>query len=222
MAFSDPFQALVISSIQDKQVIRTNRLPQETESGFDSMRETYVIRDDAAGRDPIQAVAERLKRGTKLTDLNMWIVNRTPRCIVPGFFSVEVVSMGLLSERGYKVRYDTASSSQTGKNIFSEGEFRNTVAAREAQPTVDLEYVLVDAADSINPGFLTVQVGTKKSPPSQWVPAVKDSVWLTLTEYTWHYPNEWVFTGVQMENLPGRRDVYLVRERYEYQYKKSI
>jgi hypothetical protein len=57
---------------------------------------------------------------------------------------------------------------------------------------------------------------------SQWKPVVPDTFWDFLTEYTYHAPNGWIFTGVGMENLPGLETTWLVRERYEYVYDKSL
>lgn len=214
-------ESVVITDLADLAVELIDRVPAEADTGWDTMRDTYLVRDAAAGIDPIAAVASRLTRGTKLDGLNMWIVARSARCLARGIFRVEVVSMGLLSARGYKVRYDSAAAQQQASNVTVGGTLYASVATDESVVTADLEYVLIGSVVPSNAAFLTTKTARAHTPPAPWNAAVPASQWTSLSTFTFHFPNGWVFKAAQMENLPGLETTWLVKERYQYQYDKS-
>jgi hypothetical protein len=222
MPFADPISSVVISGLANGASSLLDRAPAEAESGWDSMRDKYLYRNDAAGTDPHAAVAAFMVRGSQVSGKNMWVVSRAARCVALGIFVVEVVSMGLLSDRGDRVRYDAGANSQSGQNIAvtGEGTFAN-LAAQESQVTCDIEYIVTAGLTPDNAAFYTAAVGEAEDPPTDWKPTVKDSIWDYLAEFTYHYPNGWVLMGSSIENLPGLDTVWLIRDRYQYIYAVS-
>lgn len=221
MPFSSLIETVNITSLADGEAELLDRVPAEADTGWDSMRDTWLIRSDAAGLDPMAALGAfaALNRGTQVSGFNMWIQSRSARCRARGIFVAEVVSQGLLSARGYKVRYDSGANQQSGENIAVPGEgIKSKLSTDESQVTADLEYIIIGGLAPGNPNFLTAKVGLALDPPSTWKPAVKASIWTSLVDPTFHYPYGWVLKSAQMENLPGLDTVWLARERYQYVY----
>ncbi len=222
--FSNFIESINITSLGDGEAELLDRVPTEAESGWDSMRDTWLLRKDSSGTDAMSALAAfaALNRGTQVSGFNMWIQTRTARCRARGLFVAEVVSSGLLSDRGYRVRYDSGANEQSGENIAVPGVgVWPKVSTDEAQVTADLEYVIVAGLAPSNASFLTSRVGLAQDPPSPWKPTVKASIWSALVDPTLHYPNGWVMKSAQLENLPGLQTVWLARERYQYVYAYS-
>lgn len=222
MAFDSLISNIVITGLADGGSVLLERLPAEAESGWDSLRDRYLLRNDSAGQDPHAAIGAFMARGTQISGKNMWVVARQGRCMAPGLFEVEVSSLGLLSDRGDRVRYDAGANSTSGQNIVvtGEGTFAS-VEAQESQVTCDIEYIVTSGLEPSHADFYTAAVGEAEDPPSPWKPTVKDSVWDYLTEFTYHYPSGWVLMSSSIENLPGKTTVWLVRDRYQYIYEIS-
>lgn len=230
MSFSSPFSSIVITPLGDLQTDLLDRVPKESETGWDSMQDTWLVRNDSAENDPNSALLgiTGFDRGTQIAGLNMWIVARSAKVVATGLFIVTVQSMGLLSERGYKVTYDAAAATQTAQNINAPNpppdeataSLYAKVTTREAGVTATFEYVLIGSVVPTDPDFLTKWTGRNKDLPSGWEPTVPDTVWDSLTLFTYNWPNGWIFEGASMENLPGLTTVYLVKEKYAHQYPK--
>lgn len=222
MAFSTPFTSTVITDLGSGAYELLSRDPSEAQSGWDTMRDTYLLRHDPSVNDPM-AILEffsNLWRGARVGSLNMWIVSRTPKLLAPGLAQVDIVSMGLLSPRGYKVSYDSQAATQNAVNVYTpDGNFAK-VSVRESAVTATLESVLF----GVTPGslsFPTANTGRSRTLPPGWTPAVAGTVWANLTTYTYNWPNGWVYEGASCENLPGLTNVWLVKEKYAYQYPKT-
>jgi hypothetical protein len=216
MSFAEPLQAVIITPLANRTAELIDRVPQEADSGWDTMRDTYLVRYDT-GMDPKVALDHFHARDTQVSGFSMWVVNRTARCVGPGIFRMEVVSMGLLSARGYKVRYGSASDLQTKDNVVIDGVTHPHAALRESSVAAELEYVAI----GLSPSSITELVGTASPPPSPWAPAVRASIWAGISDPTYHYPNGWIYDTADMENLPGLTTVWLVKARYLYQYPYS-
>lgn len=214
--YDGPIAGVVISSLANNAKELIDRVPQESESGWDTMRDSWLVRMDSAGIDPQLVVDAHFARGAQISGKNMWIVGSTGRCRGPGIFVIEVTSMGLLSTRGYKVRYGAASEMQQKDNVIVSGVNRPHLATRESAVTAELEYILFGSASS-----LTAVVGTTGGSLGSWAPTVRSSIWAGIDDPTYHYPNGWVFDAADMENLPGLTTVWLAKEHYAYQYPYS-
>jgi hypothetical protein len=222
MAFLDRIESVVIGSLADGASSLLDRRPAEAESGWDSMRDRWLLRNDAAGTDPHTAIASFMARGTQISGKTMWVSSRTPRTLARGIFEVEVVSLGLLSTRGTRVRYDAGANSTQASNVTVPAVgFFPKVEAQESQVTCDIEYIVTSGPTPASASFYTKAVGTATDPPSPWKPAVKDSIWATMSDPTYHTPNGWVLMSSAAENLPGLSTVWLVRDRYQYIYAYS-
>jgi hypothetical protein len=212
----------VITPLANGEYSLLERLPSEAESGWDSMRDRYALRVDSAGNDPDLAIAGFMARGTKITDKNMWVVSRQARCLTWGLFEVEVISLGLLSARGDRVRYDAGANSSSAENVDVPGVgVVPRAEGQESQVTCDIEYIVVSGAQPGDVGFYTATVGEAELPPAEWQPTVKASIWETISDFTYHYPNGWVLMSCSIENLPGLDTVWLIRDRYQYIYEVS-
>jgi hypothetical protein len=220
MSFSTRFESVIITDLVDGQLELLDRLPSEAESGWDSVRDRYLFRHAASGIDPNAALqASGLGRGVQLAGLNAWIVSRNARCRARGIFEIEATALGLLSARGYRVRYDAATATSTVSPLTSGPDGpQNRAQVEQGTVTADIEYIRLDTmVGPEDSGFPTELTGTSASPPAGWVPVVPDSPWTSIGSPVYHYPSGWVLSGVGMENLPGLDFIWLVRERYRYQ-----
>jgi hypothetical protein len=222
MSFSTRFESVIITDLLDGQLELLDRLPTEAESGWDSVRDRYLFRHAASGIDPNAALqASGLGRGVQLAGLNAWIVSRNARCRARGIFEIEATGLGLLSERGYRVRYDAGTATSTVAPFIDPDDVtypRGQV--EQGSVTADLEYIRLDTmVGPEDSGFPTSLTGTPVDPPAGWKPAVPEDFWTWIESPVTHYPSGWVLSGVGMENLPGLDFIWLVRERYRYQEK---
>lgn len=231
MAFSDLIETVNITDLGDGDAVLLDRLPGEADTGWDSLRDTWLIRNDSAGTDAFASLNNAfaaanfgsLARGQKVGTIDAWIQSRRPRCRARGLFEVEVNALGLLSPRGLKVRYGSGTNIQSGTNIVVTGEgLKARASMRESQVTAEVEYIVTAGLTPGNAGFYTAQVGAAQNPPTGWVPTIKDSIINWATEYTYWVPNGWILDACDVENLPGLNTVWLIRERYQYQYEASF
>lgn len=226
MAYADLIETINITSLADLDAELLDRVPSEADSGWDALRDSWLIRDDSADLDPHVALGNvafsGLARGVQVGSKTMWIQSRQAKCVARGLFKVEVVSLGLLSARGLKVRYSSGANIQSGENISVPGfGIAARASGRESQVTCDVEYVVTAGLQPGNASFYTAAVGTAVDPPMAYKPTVKASLWSSLTDFTYWYPNGWVLDSSEIENLPGLDTVWLVRDRYQYQYAYS-
>lgn len=213
MAFSDQIQAVIITPLADGDCEMLDSVPSEAETGWDSLRNTYLVRDDAAGTSVAMALASRFAKGAPLM-ASMFVTERTGKCLAPGIFKLEISGKGLLSTRGYKISYDGSTGTTSATNITAPtptaGFFTYPkIQAKEPKVTANFEYILIGTP----PTELT---GTASVPPV--VPAVRASIWTSLTNPTYHWPNGWVCERIGAENLPGVNTIWLIRAAYVYEY----
>ena len=228
MAFETNTAGILITDIADEDYEIIDSVPQESENGWDSLQLTLLHRSSTAANDPeallsdpLYAAAGDYERGANPFG-DMYVVKRTPKVVGPSIFQVEVDLRGILSDRGFKVTYDNASQQQSGQNILAPDPLGSPttyarVQVRESQVTAVLEYPLFDVEPD-GFGFPTEFTATSDlALPFGWEPTVPASIWASLTDFTYHYPNGWIFDGASIENLAGLNNVFWVREKYIYQ-----
>ena len=218
MSFSDRFHSAIIgvgSGITAGTATAIEEEPIITDEGWDSLRITYVHRVASLSAETFAAL---YPIGTKLGSRNWWITGARPIQKTAGFWLAQVDLKGWAASKPAKVRVGSAAEQQTATNILapryegdSVGGTFAKVETHENMPTISVSYLVADAAAG---GVeMTSKVGTAQTPPVTI--AVPDTVWDFLTEYVWHWPQEWVLMGSDQDRLSGTTAA-LVTDTYKY------
>jgi hypothetical protein len=226
MSFTTQHSAVVISMITNNTYELLDRQPQENETGWDTMKDILLVRNDTAGLNTTHALAgatfAAYDRGARASDLNMWVIARKATLLAWGLFKVEISYIGLLSPRGYKLTYDSAAVALQADSVTVAGTLYAKVGTREGDVTATLEYIRIDGTSPGSSTFPTAYTGQARTLPSGWAPYVPATVWTSLPVYRYNWPNGWVMEGAAMENPPGVSVAWLVKEKYRYQRDKTL
>ena len=124
--------------------------------------------------------------------------------------------------RPIRVTLNGATDMQNADNVdVSDGYGTRTInhiAVMEAAPTMNIEYILVNAVPP------TTALGASGVSPA-YLPAVRASFWSSLPDPVENWPSGWVLSGCPAEMLSGTRTnalpygVWLVNEQWTYRYR---
>ncbi len=130
----------------------------------------------------------------------------------------DVLAKGLIAARPAKIRGGSAPSMATREGISVPGYgMADRVEAMDHAVTFEEEYLLVGSAPPVSTQGTEV---TSPHGPDAAFPSVPSSVWASLDSPTVHYPSGWVHESCEYEGIAGV-DIYLVRNRYKYQYEET-
>jgi hypothetical protein len=134
---------------------------------------------------------------------NWWAANIRARRKAGNIWIAEVGCKGLLDPRGIKVRGRSSVEQQSAENVGVPGAgTRKKVQVLESSPTVELEYISFSEPPTRRVGLTGYPLIT---------PATRQSVWSSLEDPVYHYPNGWVMVDIDWEKLVGA-NVWLIRE----------
>lgn len=182
--------------------------PEETESGWDTLARTVVARKSSA-TDAVNDWAI----GTNISGMNMWVVGAKARCLGADIFAVDLKCHGLVQSKDIKVTGKSTIEQQQGDDVTIPGHSHVRAVVAEAAPTVEIAYIQIGGSPPTN------QVGLAGTP--DYAPAVRASVWGSITNPLHHYPHNWVFQDIDFDKIPGVA-VFLIKERWQYVFELSI
>jgi hypothetical protein len=181
-------------------------IPEPTESGFDNLTAIYMSRQAPSytGAD----AADHFALGSvTATGLNFWTVGVKPKQLGHGFWEANVTGKGWLNTKAIKVSGGSGVIQQQAENITHGGYgLIPRFSGLEITPTVNIEYII----DGDPPTDLVGLAGTP-----DYAPAVRASLWSSLTNPLQTFPFGWVMVDMQFERIPGT-EVTLVRETWAY------
>lgn len=183
--------------------------PNFATDGWDGLKRKYFIFDSSTN-DLRTAIAAHFPRGAPLTT-NMWVTEVSGRKVAANSFLLDVDAKGLLSARGLRISTSAAVATQSAERVYTpDNVLRNKIEVAENQVTCDISYI------SLGSGPQTQLTGKASTPPS--APPTPASVWTSLADPTYHYPNGWVLMGTDSESLPGvpNTTICLVTDRYQF------
>lgn len=187
--------------------------PALSEEGWDSNTLTYAARRASLTAEECAAL---FPIGAQIGSRKWWITGAKPQRAAPGFWLIEVACKGWGATKPAKVKVGAAAESQSGKNVTAPNgsggsALYASVATHENTPTLSVSYL----AENLDTVSNTDEVGKAKAIPGDITIAIADSVWTSLPEFTYHWPNGWVLMGSSQDRLPGT-DVGLVTDDYRY------
>ena len=187
-----------------------------TAEGWDSLTAIYAHRRPSLSAE--EAIALH-PIGSCLGTRNWWVCGVKPACIAPGVWTAEVTCKGWAGTRPNKVNWGCAAEQQSAANISAPVPAPGTgsttyakLATHEATPTFTTSYLCADV--TATGAVPSASVGREVAAPAG-APVVPESVWLSLSEYVYHFPNGWVLMDAQADILPGT-NVGLVTLAYKY------
>lgn len=219
-AFDDQIDAFVLSQIpkeDDGWAILEDRGDVNSE-GWDTLHLT-VAAELTTGLNS-QDLATRWQAGTKPTGWDsMYVVSSRPRCILGALYAYDLTCHGLLAPQELKLRISAASDQQQAETISVPGVgLVRRLQVDESSPTVEILYARDDG-----PGPTDLVGGPVSTSTAAFLNATappRTSVWASLPDPLYHYPNGWVLDAVDSDNIPGTT-VHFVRERCRYQHTYS-
>lgn len=194
--------------------------PEITAEGFDSLRINYAMRRASLTAENVAAL---FPIGSQLGGRKWWISRARPQQKAAGFWVVEVDFLGWAAAKPMKVKVGTSATQSSGKDVLAPtgvGGGTATFAqldSFENTPTIEVSY-LYEGGVSGSIAALSGRVSTNQTPPV--TVDVSASIWTSLAEFVWHWPQGWVLMGNTQDRLPGTT-VALVTDSYQYIRPKS-
>lgn len=183
--------ALVLSPLPAGTAALVGEEWDESESGWDSLRLTYIARAASAAA----ALALVPARGTRRSgSVAAWVVGRSAYPKAPGFHEVRVECLGLLSARGCKV--------------VMEAGFQQPLATSGAV-SATLQYIHLGAP------LESTGIGGAATPPAAH-PGVPPRHYTAMADPLFTWTTGWRLMARQQEGLPGVEGVWLVGDTYQY------
>lgn len=202
-----------------------------SQDGWDSLAATYAIRRATLTAEELAAL---YPIGAKLGARNWWVAGARPACIAEGVWTAEVTYKGWASTKPCKIQWGTAVEQQSASNVSAPVPAPGTgsatyakVSTSESVPTFSFTYLSanVEAGWPSTPTLPFNRVGRERALSPGWTdpstgsaitpPPLAASIWDSLGEYVYHWPNGWILMDLSVDLLPGTR-VGLVTEGYKY------
>ena len=216
MSFSARLRSILIGTgtVFSETPTLVDEEPTLTEEGWDSLTLTYALRRAAL---TAEQCATLFPQGSQIGTRKFWIVSARPQRVAAGFWLAEVSCKGWAATKPAKIRVGASAESQSGKNVIAPapgggyGNYQN-LQTRENTPTVSVSYL----AENLNTTSNTASVGRPFALPAGLTVDVAASVWDTLNNPTYHWPNGWLLVSSEQDRLPGTA-VGLVTDNYHFQ-----
>lgn len=209
---------LILTGLAPGAKARLNRLPSQPETGWDTVRETWLIAPSGP-QTPDAIAALHWRRGDRLGTELLWVADIQSRFVGGGFCEVDLLARGLLGTQGVKVSYTAAPAMTQGQNVsvsgYGEGEYDGfwpRVTALEPEVVINLSYLVETGRPPLD------TVGKQQLPPAEHMPEVRASSWTSLADPTLHVPYGWVLMSRASEGVAGAGagSVFFVTDTYQH------
>lgn len=209
MPLTDRASTAVLTSLAAGEWTQLSAVPTPQEHGFDHLDVVMVCDFRQTVKTALQ-VAAAWPLGTRYGTDDFWLRSAVPQRMGGNIWKVMLHYEGRISEaKPMSVRM------QSTNEVFSidsltVGSYTDVPAnVREASPTVQLGYVLVDGTPP------THLVGLSGSPAVS--PAVRGGFWGSIAAQRINYPSGWIFTDVDVDQIAGSDPVACwVLESWQY------
>jgi len=175
------------------------------DEGWDDLSIDYTTKRPTLTAEQLAAA---FPLGTRLGSRNWWVVGSTPECIASGVWKAEVRFKGWAQTKPNKISVGAAADEQSAENVTTREGLFAKVAVTENTPTMRVSYLVANYTTAP-----TNEVGRAKIPPD--AVAVAASIWDTIGDFTYHYPNGWVLMSSEPDRLVGSTAA-LVTDTYKY------
>lgn len=202
MAFSDTADHHLLSTLSGWTL--QNSEVEIADAGWDSASATYLKK--FATTATADTVAAEWEIGDTLLS-SFYLTNARVSPVRGGIWRANVSGKGLISTRPIRVTTGATVTQSNVENVTISGTHYDRAEIKEGTPTVDIEYAL----SGFDPPLASV--GLAGTP--DWSPSVRASIWSTIENPLYHFPNGWVLMECTAEQLLDL-SLWLVRERWAY------
>lgn len=209
MPISDRASVAVLTSLTSGEWTQLSAVPTPQEHGFDQMDVVWICDFRGTAKTALE-VAAAFPLGTRYGAADFWLRGGTPERLGGHVWKFSARYEGRISDaKPLSVRIQ-ATNEVMSIDSLSIGDITSMPAnVRDANPTVQLGYVLIDAAP---PTDLVGLAGTPAvSPP------VRAGLYGGLSAKRVNFPSGWIFTDVDVDEIAGSTPVaYWVSESWQY------
>lgn len=195
MPLADRASTAVLTSLQAGVWTQLAAVPTPVEHGFDTLDVVWICDFRNVTKTALQ-VAAAFPLGTRYGSDDFWLRAAMPERVGGNVWRVMAHYEGRISEtKPLSFRLTATNEVFNIDSLTVAGHTDVPANVREASPTVQLSYVLINAAPPTN------LVGLSGTPAVS--AAVRTGFWGSLTAYRLNFPSGWIFTDIDSDNIAG-------------------
>lgn len=226
-------ESAIAEALSSREPVLIDLTPRITTAGWDTATAQILIPDPAL--DAEGALAQ-FPQGTRIDpEKNWWVTAAKPTSKLPGLWFLELALKGWTGNKPCKINWGAAAQQQSAENVNAPPpsgtgtEFYPKFQGHEAGNTFTLTYPVLDVlattagGDPIVPSHL---VGRSRDDSPDWTDpnnpsftigpqTVGESMWTSIADAVYHWPNGWVLADLQADILPGTH-VGMITETYNH------
>ncbi len=210
MPITDRANAAVLSTLTAGLWVQLGATSQAVEHGFDTLDVDWICDFRAQVVTALEIHEEHFPAGSRYGSRDFWLRSATPSRVGGNVWRVAAHYEGRISEdKPLSARF-TSSSEVLQIDALTIGIYEDVPAnVREASPSVELGYVLVDALPPTN------LVGLAGTPGIS--PPVRAGFWGSLLATRINYPSGWLFEDMDSDMIAGAApQAHYVKETWRY------
>ena len=213
MPLADRATTAVLTSLQAGVWTQLAAVPTPVEHGFDTLDVVWICDFRNVTKTALE-VAAAFPLGTRYGSADFWLRSALPERLGGHVWRVMAHYEGRISEtKPMSVRFMASNEVFNIDSLTVFGHTEVPANVREASPSVQLSYVLINASPP------TDLVGLSGFPAAST--AVRAGFWGGLTDYRLNFPSGWIFTDIESEYIAGSSPVcYWVTQTWQYFHEK--
>ena len=213
MPLADSAATAVLTRLTAGVWTQLSAVPQPVEHGFDTLDVVWLCDFRNVTKTALQ-VAAAFPLGTRYGSSDFWLRAAMPERLGGHVWRVTAHYEGRISS-GKPLSFRlTATNEVFNIDSLTAGGHTDVPAnVREASPSVQLSYVLINAAPP------THLVGLSGTPAASAF--VRTGFWGSLTAYRLNFPSGWIFTDIDSDSIAGSDPLCsYVTESWQYFHEK--
>ena len=212
MPLSDSASAAILTSLPAGQWTQLSAVPAPVEHGFDTLEVTWLADFRQTVKTALQ-ISAMWPQGKRYGTADFWLRSGTPERLGGNVWRFAARYEGRISTgKGLSVRMGATNEVFNIDNVTYLSYTDIPANVREASPSIELGYVLVDGSPP------TAFVGLEGSPTVS--PGVRVGFWGNLAAKRLNWPHNWVLTDVDVDRIANSSanggPAEYVRETWQY------
>ncbi len=209
MPLADRATTAILTSLPAGQWTQLSAVPTPVEHGFDTLDVVWLVDWRNVVKTAVE-IAAMWPVGTRYGSADFWLRSGTPERLGGNVWRFAARYEGRISSgKPLSVRMRTTNEVFSIDSVTYAGHTDISANVREASPSVEIGYVLINASPPTN------LVGLSGSPAVS--PSVRAGFWGSVAARAINYPFGWVFTDIDADLIAGSSPTaHYVRETWQY------